>query len=516
MTTFGSLFAGAGGFDLGFEAAGWTPSWQVEIDPAAQAVLRHWWPEVDLYEDITDLDGAELTPVDVIVGGFPCQDLSIAGRRAGMTAGETRSGLFYEMSRLVEEMRNATNGSAPQWVCWENVTGLLNLGNTLGSIYAEWDRLGAVVQEHRTIDTGRGFGIPQRRRRVFAVVGFATGADTLGEILADTEGVRRNPPPSEETRPHTSAGAHDGPGGRSGEAGEHLIPPAVNTVTASWENGSGNTQVDNGAIVPTYTGTLAPGRGQRLTADEAAVGHLLPTHTGTITARMGGAAMGAPEVDANLFLPTTTGTITTAFGPKNYSNLQEVLEGSILPTAEAAAPSCPGGDDEAALAEPPVDGGEDRVGVLGGDDELAVRPDLAEGTEVGEVDVVGDLGEARDIFGNVAGDDAADDVLSDRCKQHAEDDAIPGGDSVKQKLREMFPEDTLGVRRLTPLECERLMGFPEGHTAPAGREAHQYRLCGNGVIPRAAEWLARRIMAAEARGADDLPEMHLPKGNPTP
>lgn len=162
---YGSLFAGAGGFDLGFDAAGWECAWQVELDPKARKVLAHWWPKVERHDDITECDG--LAPVDVIVGGFPCQDLSVAGKRAGMEHG-TRSGAFYEFARVVEEMRDATAGTSPRWVVWENVAGLLSLRNTLGSVYAEWDRVGAVVQEHRLVDTGRAFGIPQRRRRVLA------------------------------------------------------------------------------------------------------------------------------------------------------------------------------------------------------------------------------------------------------------------------------------------------------------------------------------------------------------
>ncbi len=84
--TFGSLFAGVGGFDLGFEAAGMACRWQVEIDAAARGVLAYHWPKVPRFEDVRQVGANELAPVDVICGGFPCQDLSVAGKRAGRTS----------------------------------------------------------------------------------------------------------------------------------------------------------------------------------------------------------------------------------------------------------------------------------------------------------------------------------------------------------------------------------------------------------------------------------------------
>jgi len=88
---FGSLFAGIGGFDLGLERAGMECAWQVEIDPWARRVLARHWPSVPRYEDVREVGAHNLEPVDVICGGFPCQDISHAGKRAGIE-GE-RSGL---------------------------------------------------------------------------------------------------------------------------------------------------------------------------------------------------------------------------------------------------------------------------------------------------------------------------------------------------------------------------------------------------------------------------------------
>lgn len=84
MLTFGSLFAGIGGFDLGYHQAGMRCAWQVEIDPAARSVLAHHWPETPRLADVRDCGAHNLAPVDVMSFGFPCQDLSVAGNRAGL------------------------------------------------------------------------------------------------------------------------------------------------------------------------------------------------------------------------------------------------------------------------------------------------------------------------------------------------------------------------------------------------------------------------------------------------
>lgn len=158
--TVGSLFSGVGGFDLGFERAGMKVLWQCEKDPAARSVLRRHWPDVTCYEDVRDVGAHNLEHVDVICGGFPCQDLSIAGKRAGLT-GE-RSGLWFEFARIVREMQ-------PEWVVIENVPGLLssNGGKDIGIILSSLEQYGYAV-DCDILDT-QNFGVPQRRRRVFLV-----------------------------------------------------------------------------------------------------------------------------------------------------------------------------------------------------------------------------------------------------------------------------------------------------------------------------------------------------------
>lgn len=126
MPTLGSLFDGIGGFPLAAVRNGIEPVWASEIEAFPIEVTRKRFPSMLHVGDITKLNGAELPPVDIITGGSPCQDLSVAGARAGL-AGE-RSGLFMEQIRVVKEMRDAdeprgrtAHAIRPRYMCWENV-----------------------------------------------------------------------------------------------------------------------------------------------------------------------------------------------------------------------------------------------------------------------------------------------------------------------------------------------------------------------------------------------------------
>ena len=167
MSTFVSLFAGVGGFDLGLERTGHTCVGQVEIDKHAQKILKKHWPKVPLHDDVTTaIEWAKeinlIGKVDIVCGGFPCQDVSVAGRRAGAVSG-TRSGLFYDAIRFSQEVGAKT-------VILENVPGLLssNQGRDFGTVLTTLAEAGYRHIEWRILDS-QFFGVPQRRRRVFIV-----------------------------------------------------------------------------------------------------------------------------------------------------------------------------------------------------------------------------------------------------------------------------------------------------------------------------------------------------------
>jgi DNA (cytosine-5)-methyltransferase 1 len=205
--TYGSLFAGVGGFDQGFDRAGMECRWQVEWDKNCQKLLRQKWPTAKHYEDITKVRAADLERVDVICGGSPCQDLSVAGKRAGMAGG--RSGLFHEMVRICKRVR-------PRFVVWENVDGAFssNEGRDFAAVLRAftgiavevpsdgWGRAGFIKTPFpewrwncawRVFDA-QYFGVPQRRRRVFVVA--SAGDGRCAEILFEPESLRGDSPPS--------------------------------------------------------------------------------------------------------------------------------------------------------------------------------------------------------------------------------------------------------------------------------------------------------------------------------
>ncbi len=180
----GSLFSGIGGIDLAFERAGFDVAWQVEWNPDAQSVLRRHWPEIPLYGDITTVDPAELDPVDVMVFGSPCQDLSVAGKREGL--GGAHSGLFFEAIRIIRAVR-------PSMALWENVPGAFssNAGRDFAAVLAAFRDSGAREIGWRILDA-QYCGVPQRRRRIFLVADF--GGERASEILFEPESLRGNPP----------------------------------------------------------------------------------------------------------------------------------------------------------------------------------------------------------------------------------------------------------------------------------------------------------------------------------
>lgn len=207
--TLGSLFDGSGGFPLGGLLAGITPVWASEIEPFPIRVTTKRLPFMKHYGNISAMDGGKIEPVDIITFGSPCQDMSVAGRRDGLDG--SRSSLFYEAVRIIKEMRCATDGKYPRWICWENVPGAFssNKGEDFKAVLeavigiaepnaevpmpekAQWPYADLYMGDgwsvaYRTLDA-QYWGVPQRRRRIYLVADLAgRGA---GKILFESEGL---------------------------------------------------------------------------------------------------------------------------------------------------------------------------------------------------------------------------------------------------------------------------------------------------------------------------------------
>ena len=208
--TLGSLFSGSGGFELGGLLAGIQPKWASEIEPFPVRVTTKRLPSVRHLGDIHAIDGGEIEPVDIITFGSPCTDLSIAGKRAGLEG--RQSCLFFEAVRIIKEMRCATNGKSPRFIVWENVTGAFSssAGRDFQSVLTEivrikepqapevplpekggWPYAELLLGDgwslaYRVLDA-QGWGVPQRRRRIYLVADL--GGACAGQILFDAESV---------------------------------------------------------------------------------------------------------------------------------------------------------------------------------------------------------------------------------------------------------------------------------------------------------------------------------------
>lgn len=196
--TLVELFAGIGGFSCGFERAGVKTVAAVEIDHKAREVFARNFPDAALFDDVTKVGGDDLRAVGfvpergIITGGWPCQDISIAGRGAGL-AGE-RSGLFSEVVRLLGELQ-------PRWFVLENVPRLLTIngGRDMGAVIGALAECGYGVA-WRVLDAS-SFGIPQRRRRVFFVGHLGGTGHSSAEVLFEPESLRRDIAEGRETEP---------------------------------------------------------------------------------------------------------------------------------------------------------------------------------------------------------------------------------------------------------------------------------------------------------------------------
>ena len=231
----GSLFDGSGGFPLAGTLCGIEPVWAAEVEPYPIAVTSSRMPKMKHLGDICKVNGAEIEPVDIITFGSPCQDLSVAGKRAGLKHEDngddetTRSGLFMEAVRIIKEMRKATNGRYPTFALWENVPGAFssNKGEDFRIVLEELIKIAEPTAAMPPVPQGgwayadsyRGdgwslayrlfdaqyWGVPQRRRRIYLVADFRGGC--AQKVLFEREGLRRHSSESRTQGQGTTADA---------------------------------------------------------------------------------------------------------------------------------------------------------------------------------------------------------------------------------------------------------------------------------------------------------------------
>ena len=467
--TLGSLFDGIGGFPLAGICAGIRPVWASEIEPFPIRVTEKRLPEMKHCGDIHGLQGAKLEPVDMITFGSPCQDVSIAGRREGLSGG--RSGLFFEAIRIIREMREATNGEYPRWAVWENVPGALSSHNgedfrqVLESLIrvqepeadvplpagGRWLPAGEIMGDGyalawRILDAAQGWGVAQRRKRVFVVLDLAGGR--AGEVLFESEGLSGYTPPGGEARKGAAGGAARCAGAagfcyESGEASRGIGYQEEESPTLRCWKPPGVAVREPPLTLKIRSGCDGGGKGALIQHDlSATLGcHNDQTLFAPKAFGIGSAAskgMLSPNPKSGFYEAATSRTLDQSGGNACCNQGGMVVVEPKVPAYYVTACSYMQIDREVASPimardwkDPPVIGHEspsycfDRACFTSGENtqyRLSVREEVA-ATLIAEG---------------------------------------PGAISAS-------PEDYL-VRRLTPLECCRLQGFPDGWTEHLGTE----------------------------------------------
>jgi len=434
MLTVGSTFTGVGGADLGLEWAGFRIAWQCELDAWKRSILAAHWPDTPIHDDITTLHDPE--PVDVMIGGFPCQDLSVAGKRKGFD-GE-RSVLAFEFLRVAESL-------APRWLILENVPGLLssNRGRDFARLVDEVVACGYGLS-WRVLDA-RYFGVPQRRRRVFLVARRAdalidSGAASRLALRALLESGSGDPTPGWPPRQDTPADAGGSPpsGRIVGSHGDADAGP-TGTLTRMYSEQSGQDFGGGAGVVSFYS---TGGSIQGFAKEDG----LSPRITR-------GSNLGIPSPPAVCFRKSKRAQSDqddeTWVESDSTNTLNRFDTGDTRATQIIAS-------------------------TLQANHSGGVRMDA-------ESAAGGHLIPFDTNFSN---------------------QAMPGGD-ITQSLDTRGKQgvsDATTVRRLTPVECERLMGWPDGWTAPEGVKApdsKRYAACGDGIVSWVAYWIGQRIQMIE-------------------
>lgn len=338
--TLGSLFDGSGTCPLAAAMCGITPVWASEIEPYPIRVTQKNFPRMKHLGDITQINGAEIEPVDIVTFGSPCQDLSVAGTQKGLIAGK-RSSLFFEAIRIIMEMREATHGKYPRYAVWENVPGALssNQGRDFLAVlraFVEaaggdgadvpesgwggktrkpvWRNAGCVVGEGysvawRMLDA-KYWGVPKRRKRIYLVADFR--GQRAGEILFKREGLRGNFAQSREARQEDSGDA-------VGSAGRDY---RVFDITGATSNSMKSRTPDNcfrertvARTLDTFSGSPECNQGGNVVVFDArgnGDGQIVPTITGDHENRVTDyTALAVGNVQLNqIYMTDTAGTLT--------------------------------------------------------------------------------------------------------------------------------------------------------------------------------------------------------------
>ena len=466
--TLGSLFDGIGGWLLAARHAGVTPVWASEIELFPCSVTARHFPDVKQLGDITQIDPDTLTPVDIICAGSPCQDLSIAGKRKGLN-GE-RSGLFRTAVDLVRRMRERTAGKYPRFFVWENVPGAFssNRGMDFQAVLEEigeskipmpqgnrWATAGLVQCPGaeiawRVLDA-QYWGVPQRRRRIFLVADFAADGRCAGEILFEPEGMSGDPATGEGAREGTARGTED-----CARTSGALTP---------WDVQSRRIYDENGKMAALYSGD---GQG---------------THNGAVFIRAAGfIGKAAPSAGSIGYTRECAPTLIAGkemhvaiYDMTHANEVMRPVKDGIVPTLNARMGT--GGNQVPVVNAYCIAGNTIDRKIENGGNGKGVLAETA--YTLNTVD--------RHAVAEIYGAKSYSEYERGKVATLRASGGAYGGGSENLALSYSV------VRRLTPTECERLQGLPDGYTE-GGSDTARYKALGNGMAQPCADYVIRRIV----------------------
>ena len=449
---YGSVCSGIEAATVAWHPLGWEPAFFSEIEPAPRSVLAHHYPDVPCHGDFTTIGADQYGSIDLLVGGTPCQSFSVAGLRGGLD--DDRGNLALEFLRLAQRTR-------PKWLVWENVPGVLssNGGRDFGSI------LGGLVEcgygfAYRVLDA-QYFGVAQRRRRVF-VIGCLGDPASAAAVLFERHSLQGNSAPSRQKGKEVTG-----------------------TIARSSFSGGAGGKPDGAAANHFITGSLCARTGQSISVQDANQGHLIawPAEIApTLNAHFGD-KMGLENQHINggagLFVHDVQAT-THAFkvrggcegGGKGYLGSDEVA--FTISTHQ----------DQHIFSEPAIAWSE----------ELTASVDLA-----GTIQRGGSGGRHDGVMVPAEAFQPTADCLTAAygTKWNGNASATNGS---------LFAQQQSTVRRLTPVECERLQGFPDDYTLVPHRnkpmsDGPRYKALGNSMAVPVMHWIGKRIQMIEDMSA---------------
>jgi DNA (cytosine-5)-methyltransferase 1 len=437
-----SVCSGIEGATVAWHGLGWEPICFSEVDNFPRSVLKHHYPDVPLHGDFTTIKGDEYGSANLLVGGTPCQSFSIAGLRGGLD--DERGNLALEFLRLAQRAR-------PTWVVWENVPGVLssNGGRDFGSFLGGLGELGYGFA-YRTLDA-QYFGVPQRRRRVF-VVGYLGDWRPPVQVLFERESMQGHPPPSREK-------------------GEDPTRRVVSSIDASYHR-------------------LQGAAGQDMNHGHS---HLVACRKeDTITAYGGNRQSGPIDVATAV---RAHGSFHGDFETETFLAFQSNGNtDDILAAGDNVSPTVRGGGQG---GNPPAVAFKPSPLAI----QNATRGKDQNGLGVSNENVMYTLDNASQHAVALKGDQDPM-VFTQNQRDEVREMEIPGALASNPGAKQQHYLNADMIRRLTPVECERLQGFPDNYTQVPYRgkpaaDGPRYKALGNSFAVPVVRWIGERIQMVE-------------------